>query len=286
MKSASSLAAKRSVAIMVAWRTPTPLKFSPSGPLRATIRPPGSKSITNRAWSAPHWPGQSIADRRAGQRRHPRDDRIAASGWASPWNTTGGGHGPRVGCGGHLPVREADLHVANSGTTVRFLTAMLTLGHGAIDSTARRGCASAPSKTCCDALRQLGADAFLNWARAARRCVVRADGLPGGRATVAGNISSQFLSGLLMAAPYAERRRGIGRRGKLVSRPYIEMTLAVMHSFGVGVQVRSRAGSQSPPRNVSGSTLCDRARRLGRQLFLCGRGNYAGEVTVEGLSRR
>jgi len=66
--------------------------------------------------------------------------------------------------------------------------------------------------------------------------VVRAAGLPGGRAAVAGDISSQFLSGLLMAAPGARGPVELQVEGELVSKPYVEMTLAVMGAFGAEVE--------------------------------------------------
>ena len=70
-----------------------------------------------------------------------------------------------------------------------------------IGSTARRGCAQRPIQDLLDALRQLGADAVSEAGTGCPPVVVRAAGLPGGRAEVAGNISSQFLSAVLLAAP-------------------------------------------------------------------------------------
>ena len=90
-----------------------------------------------------------------------------------------------------------------------------------------------PIEDLLDALRQLGADATSELGTGCPPVVVRGRGLPGGRATVAGDISSQFLSGLLLAAPYAEPPVEIDRRRRLVSQPYVDMTLAVMAAFGV-----------------------------------------------------
>ena len=108
------------------------------------------------------------------------------------------------GLGGELPGREAELFVGNSGTTVRFLTAMLALGHGTfrLDGTPRMR--ERPIADLLDALRQLGANVVSETQTGCPPVVVRAAGLRGGRATVAGDISSQFLSGILMAAPYAQ----------------------------------------------------------------------------------
>ena len=109
------------------------------------------------------------------------------------------------GCGGKLPKREVTLHAANSGTTIRFLTAALSAcqGHFVLDGVARMR--QRPIGDLLDALRQLGAKVqSLN--ELDKRCPpveIRSLGLVGGTATVSGSISSQFLSGLMMAAPIA-----------------------------------------------------------------------------------
>ena len=109
-----------------------------------------------------------------------------------------------VGCGGHIPATEADLYVGNSGTTARFLAALLTLGRGTyrLDGTPRMR--QRPIEHLLQALRQLGGDADCQPGTGCPPVAVRGRGLRGGRATVAGSLSSQFLSGLLLAAPYAE----------------------------------------------------------------------------------
>ena len=140
----------------------------------------------------------------------------------------GGGNDPRGRLRRTIARSEADLYVANSGTTVRFLTAMADAwARARFGSTARRACASGRSQDLLDALRQLGADAASELGDR-----LSAGGRSGGRVcraagpTVAGNISSQFLSGLLMAAPYAGSRWNWSVRGALVSQPYVDMTLA------------------------------------------------------------
>ena len=160
-----------------------------------------------------------------------------------------------IGCGGRLPAEDADLFVANSGTTVRFLTAMLALGNGTyrLDGTPRMR--ERPIGDLLAALRQLGADAVSELGSNCPPVVIRARGLVGGRATVAGDISSQFLSGLLMAAPYAGAPVELAVEGELVSRPYIDMTLAVMASFGV------EAKTDKPSLFRIAAPRCYRARR-------------------------
>src|SRR6185436_9624225 len=85
-----------------------------------------------------------------------------------------------------------------------------------------------------DALRQLGA--HVESQSGCPPVSVQAAGLPGGRAAIAGNISSQFLSGLLLIAPYAQAPVELVVIGELNSKPYVDMTLAVMSDFGVNVE--------------------------------------------------
>jgi 3-phosphoshikimate 1-carboxyvinyltransferase len=85
-----------------------------------------------------------------------------------------------------------------------------------------------------DALNQLGA--VLDAANNCPPVKIKASGLPGGRTKIAGNISSQFLSALLMVAPYAKAQVQIEVVTELNSKPYVDMTLAVMQDFGVDVQ--------------------------------------------------
>src|SRR5262245_25356752 len=98
-----------------------------------------------------------------------------------------------------IPAQGADLFVANSGTTMRFLTALVSLGHGRfrLDGTPRMR--QRPIEDLLVALRQLGVNAFSEEGNGCPPAIVEADGLDGGKVRLAGNVSSQFLSGLLLA---------------------------------------------------------------------------------------
>ncbi len=161
------------------------------------------------------------------------------------------------GLGGRIPSSQADLFIGNAGTAARFLTAMLTLGHGRyrLDGVARMR--QRPIGDLVFALNNLGArvaatpglpqsgshapasslDAPLEDLRSLYPPVtVHAAGLPGGTTTIRGDTSSQFLSALLMVAPQALRPVEITINGPLHSRPYIDLTLDVMADFGVSVE--------------------------------------------------
>jgi 3-phosphoshikimate 1-carboxyvinyltransferase len=140
------------------------------------------------------------------------------------------------GCGGRFPVREADLFMGNAGTAIRPLTAALALagGHYRLSGVPRMH--ERPIGDLVDGLRQIGADV---------RCEAN-EGYPPLRIAPAtirldapirlrGDISSQFLTALLMALPLTGQRAVIEMTTELISKPYVELTLNLMARFGVSV---------------------------------------------------
>lgn len=264
------------------------IEIRPSGPVCGTIRPPGSKSITNRALvSAALAEGESVLTGALDS----EDTRVMIEALGRLGIRVQ--HDPAAatirvaGCGGVLPAREAELFAANSGTTMRFLTAMVALGHGRfrIDGTPRMR--QRPIGDLLEALGQLGANAVSEAGNGCPPVVVHAAGLPGGRATIAGSISSQFLSGLLMAAPAARRPVELSVSGELVSKPYIEMTLAVMAAFGVSVESEDLRRFVVPAgRPYQGRRYAVEPDASAASYFFAAAAITGGRVTVEGLSRR
>ena len=274
------------------------IEIQPTGPLRGSIRPPGSKSITNRALvCAALAEGESLlTGALESEDTRVMVDALGQLGLAIHHDAVAGTI--RVfGSGGRFPASEADLYVANSGTTMRFLTAVVTCGHGTyrLDGTPRMR--ERPVEDLLDALRQLGADVRSESENGCPPVLARASGLPGGRATVAGNISSQFLSGLLMVAPSAAGRVHLHVAGELVSEPYVRMTLAVMSAFGVWVRYEDTFSLIFPTQGrlarfvvPAGQTY--RAARYeiepdasAASYFFAAAAVTGGQVTVEGLTR-
>src|SRR5262245_38791535 len=142
-----------------------------------------------------------------------------------------------TGCGGHLPVKSGSLFLGNAGTAFRPLTAVLALneGHYTLSGTPRMH--ERPIGDLVDALRAVGADIRY----------LGAEGVPplgifpgairvGARVSVRGDVSSQFLTALLLALPLAGKAVSIDVQGELISKPYIEITLRLIALFGVTVQ--------------------------------------------------
>lgn len=131
---------------------------------------------------------------------------------------------------------SADIFVGNSGTTVRFLTAMLALGHGRyrLDGVPRMR--ERPIEDLLAALRQLGAKAVSESGNGCPPIIVEAAGLHGGRVRVRADVSSQFLSGLLMAVPFADAEETtVEIDGPLVSEPYVTMTVRMLRQWGLTI---------------------------------------------------
>jgi len=142
------------------------------------------------------------------------------------------------GCGGAFPEREADLFLGNAGTAFRSLTAALAFSGGRyrLDGVPRMR--ERPIGDLVDALNALGAQIeYLDRPGFPPLQIQPVSALTSGRASVRGDVSSQFLTGLLMAAPLCASPQGltITVDGPLISRPYIEMTLALMRRFGIEV---------------------------------------------------
>lgn len=141
-----------------------------------------------------------------------------------------------TGVGGTFPVPEATLFLGNAGTAMRPLTAALALGHGQYVLEGEPRMMERPIADLVDALVQLGAqvDYLANPGYPPMR--LTAQGLQGGFVKVKGNVSSQFLTALLMAAPLCQQSLVIEVEGELISKPYIRITLEEMRRFGVVVQ--------------------------------------------------
>jgi 3-phosphoshikimate 1-carboxyvinyltransferase len=271
------------------------VKIDPvSAPISARIRPPGSKSITNRALICA---ALAVGRSELSGVLDSEDTTVMIEAWQQL--------GLHVvhdkvtqslvidGGGGKTPVMDAELFVANSGTTIRFLTAALAACEGRfrLDGVARMR--ERPIADLLVALRQLGAKVeSLN--KEHQNCppvMIDAHGLTGGQATVAGNISSQFLSGLMMAAPMARSDVELQVEGELVSVPYVAMTAEVMRAFGAEVQGHGQGHEQGPFRILAskkyrGSVYAIEPDASAASYFWAAGAITGGSATVEGLSRR
>jgi 3-phosphoshikimate 1-carboxyvinyltransferase len=191
------------------------------------------------------------------------------------------------GIDGRFPAAEATLEIGNAGTAARFLTAAAALGHGTFVIDGSPAMRKRPIQPLLDGLRALGVDAESREATGCPPVIVRARGIAGGRARVRGDISSQYLSALLMAAPYAARDVEIEIEGDLVSAPYVTMTLSTMEEFGVRAErdgdrwFRVPAGQRYAARRYAVEPDAS-----GASYFFAAAAVTGGRVVVPGLGRR
>ncbi len=141
-----------------------------------------------------------------------------------------------TGLGGPFTSGDAELFLGNSGTTMRSLCAAICLGEGNYTLTGEPRMLERPIGDLVDALRQLGAQIEYAGNEGYPPLRIAAHGLDGGTAHIRGSISSQYLTGMLMAAPMSRTPLTIEVEGELVSKPYIDMTIDVMRRFGVDVE--------------------------------------------------
>lgn len=214
-----------------------PRAVRPRGALDGSVRVPGSRSITNRALvCAALADGTSVlsgateSDDTLAMREGLRTLGVAIRVDGDAWEVEG--------AAGALPARDARVDVRASGTTARFLTAAATLAAGptVLDGVARMR--ERPIRELADALNALGAPVEVLGRAGCPPVRVAGGGLPGGRVTLDVSRSSQFLSGILLAAPCA---RGdveiVFAGGRLASRAFAELTVDVMRAFGARAEL-------------------------------------------------
>jgi 3-phosphoshikimate 1-carboxyvinyltransferase len=247
-----------------------------AAPPDAVVRPPGSKSITNRALiCAALAEGESVL-----RGALFADDTLAMIGAVA---ALGAGVEAREDqalvrvSGARLGLTPVRIDAGRSGTTSRFVLAAAALGNAECVVDGDPQLRARPMGPLIDALEQLGVR-------------VRTLGEPGclplalcgpahgGRVRIAGHVSSQFLSGLLMAAPLIDGGLEIELTSRLVSVPYVEMTRAVMAAFGV-----SADGFRVAPAAYAPTDFAIEPDASAASYFFAAAAITGGRVTVEGL---
>jgi len=257
-------------------------------PLHATVRVPGSKSLTNRALAIAalaDGPTTLTNTLESDDSRYFVDS-LQRLGFTVDRHTQDGLPSLTVtGLGGRIPAVQADLFVGNAGTAARFLTAFLALGHGTYTVDGVERMRQRPIGDLIEALAQLGV--AVNAPTGCPPVQILANGLKGGQASIAGNVSSQFLSGLLLAAPYAQAPLELVVTDDLNSKPYVDMTLGIMAEFGVIVE---REGYSRfvvrPQRYKALGTYAIESDASAASYFFAAPAICGGRVRVENISKR
>lgn len=275
----------------------------PGGAVHGSVRPPGSKSLTNRALvCAAFAPGKStITGALRSEDTEVMIEAMRSIGVAI--DVSQGGRKLSVDTTERQSLDKhsdcKDLFIANSGTTIRFLTAALSAagGHYRLHGVQRMH--ERPIADLVHAIAPIQQGSIAT--QSENGCppvLIQSDGWSDAQIDVAGSVSSQYLSGLMMAVPIAHAARKqpsepttICVQGELVSRPYVDMTACVMRSFGAKVTVVDSTDEAS-----SIKLLVDNSNYQARDYSIepdASAASYfwataaitGGDVTVEGLSR-
>ena len=179
------------------------------------------------------------------------------------------------------------LFLGNAGTAMRPLCAALTLGQGQFTLTGEPRMEERPIGDLVDALRQLGAEVDYLKVEGFPPLTINSTGLNGGDVEIAGDLSSQFLTALLMVAPLAQGDVNIKIKGELVSKPYIDITLALMAQFGVTVENNDYVSFviKAGQRYVSPGKVLVEGDASSASYFLAAGAIKGGEVKVTGVGK-
>jgi 3-phosphoshikimate 1-carboxyvinyltransferase len=191
-----------------------------------------------------------------------------------------------VGCGGRFANKEADLFLGNAGTAFRPLTAALALSGGTYKLHGVARMHERPIGDLVDALRQIGADiTYLGVDGFPPLLIKPAKITAQNKISIRGDVSSQFLTALLMALPMTGQETHIHMASELISKPYIEITLKLMAQFGVVVK-RDEWKSFTVPAAVgyrSPGTIFVEGDASSASYFLAAGAIGGGPVRVQGV---
>ncbi len=268
---------------------PPTLEIMPlAKPIDAVVSVPGSKSITNRALVLAALGSRSGACILRGVLRSEDTevmvDCLTKLGFGLSWSddviTVAKNESERP-----IPIAVADLYVANSGTTIRFLTAFLASGGGHFRLSGVPRMHERPIQDLLDALGQLGAGVYCEAGNGCPPVVIRSSWLNGGTVRMRADLSSQYLSAMLMVAPYADWSVKIELEGPVVSEPYIAMTVQMIADFCSIVHQPEPGVFEIPPAAYSRYEYAIEPDASAASYFFAIPAILGGRLTVRGMKR-
>ena len=266
---------------------PSQLPISPvDHPISGRVRPPGSKSITNRAVICA---ALARGTSRLTGVLDSDDTRVMVAGLMALGFTIEADWPNHclivTGSGGQIPADTATIDCRASGTTMRFLAAVTSLGHGSyrLDGTPRMR--QRPIGDLLVALRSLGIKAEAESPGECPPVTVTAAGVTTAAVTIAGNTSSQFASGLALAAPCMPQGLSLELAGTLVSTPYLTLTRRVMEAFGGHCDLLDERHWQIAATGYTASNYAIEPDASAASYFAAAAAITGGSVEISGLGR-
>jgi 3-phosphoshikimate 1-carboxyvinyltransferase len=256
-------------------------------PVQGTVRPPGSKSYTNRALVlAALAKGKSTL---SGALYSDDTLHMARSLEALGFGVVRDEAARRfevTGAGGAVPATRASVFVGNSGTTARFLPPLMALGRGTYELDGNEAMQKRPIQPLLDAMAALGAQATSVRGNGCPPIRVDAGGLEGGTASMPGGVSSQYFSALLMVGPCSKRGITLEVEGDLVSKPYLDVTMQAMQAFGAPSRREDYARFIAPPGEYRATDYDVEPDASAASYFFAAAAVTRGRVIVPGLGSR
>ncbi|MGE5473318.1 MAG: 3-phosphoshikimate 1-carboxyvinyltransferase [Ignavibacteriales bacterium] len=251
---------------------------------KCTVNVPGSKSITNRALIIGALAGRGtilknflysddtlyMLDALRGLGYYIKDDKETRI--VNVENTA------------QVPL-NGSCFIGNSGTAMRFLASFCAVKGGEVELTCIDRMKERPVGELVEALKKLGAQADYIDKNGFPPIKIKSTGLKGGKVCLRGDISSQFITSMLLSAPYAEKDVDIEIAGELVSKPYVDITVQIMKNFKVDVCNQNyqyfhiKAGQSYTPREYMIESDCSSA-----SYFFAAAAIANGEITVENIN--
>ena len=213
------------------------IEINPISRVDAKISVPGSKSLTQRALIA--------AALASGESRligplESEDTDYSSKALAQMGVLIDRGEGWRItGNGGVIHPSDEPIYLGNNGTATRFLTSVASLGHSLFIIDGDERMYERPVSPLMAALKGWGVDIISTRGTGCPPLKINARGIDGGTTVLPEGKSSQYLSSLLLVAPYAGKPAVLRVEGDVLSKPYVAMTLAVMSDFGIEVEASS-----------------------------------------------
>ncbi len=266
---------------------PTQLEIQPlEHPINTTVTPPGSKSYTNRALPIAALANGSslLTGALFSDDTHYMTNALLELGFEVSSDEEKNTFSLQ-GTNGRIPTDAAKVFIGNSGTTARFLTPLMALGHGIFELDGVPAMQKRPIQPLLDALNTLGARAESIHNTGCPPIRIVANGLRGGTVRMRGDLTSQVFSALLMSAPYFEQGITLEVEGELVSKPYLEVTAQTMNAFGVELEIENFERFIVKPGAYTATNYAVEPDASAASYFFAAAAITNGRVIVPGLGR-